>query len=101
MGARQGVETITAVIVFNLPESEVLYASQSFVTMEEYGKPYEAYVYPNEFHEKWQPIHRYNVYRRNTQWLQFWLQDEEVSDPVEPRQYERWRKLRAQRESVH
>ena len=51
------------------------------------------YVFPDAFHVRHQPVHRYNVYRRNVQWMKFWLQGETVSDPVGPTQYERWNVL--------
>ncbi len=42
--------------------------------LKELGKPVELYIFPNEYHNKTQPMHRWNVYRRNVQWFQFWLQ---------------------------
>jgi dipeptidyl aminopeptidase/acylaminoacyl peptidase len=88
------VEHIHAPILFNLPDTEILGAMATVVPMQEGGKPCEVHVYPNEFHVKWQPIHRYNIYRRNVQWLKFWLEGREVADPVDPEQYVRWRALR-------
>ena len=85
---------IDAPILYNLPDSEMLSAMQSIVTLKELGKPVDAFIYPDEFHIKWQPAHRRSIYRRNVQWLQFWLQGKEVDDPVDPRQFERWRRLR-------
>jgi hypothetical protein len=81
-------------ILLNLAQSEVVAAGPTLFALREYGRPYEAYVFSDERHMKWQPGHRYNIYRRNSQWLQFWLQDREVSDPVDPQQYDRWRLLR-------
>ena len=95
----RNVESITAPILFHLADSEVLSALQSLVTLEDRGKPFEGYVFPNEYHMKWQPAHLYSIWKRNIQWLQFWLQDQEVSDPVDPDQYDRWRKLRASQRS--
>jgi hypothetical protein len=43
---------------------------------------------------KWQPAHRDAIYRRNLQWLLFWLKGEEAADPVDPDQYVRWRAMR-------
>jgi dipeptidyl aminopeptidase/acylaminoacyl peptidase len=83
-------------LLFNLPDSELIGASQTIVALSEHGKPYDAYVFPNDFHVKWQPSHRYAIYRRNIQWLKFWLQDIEARDPVDPTQYERWHRLREQ-----
>jgi dipeptidyl aminopeptidase/acylaminoacyl peptidase len=81
-------------LLYNLPDAEVLPAMQAIVTLNELGKPIEAHVYPREYHEKVQPAHRLAVYRRNVQWLQFWLQGKEAPDPVDAGQYTRWRVLR-------
>ncbi len=94
----RNVEKIRTPILFNISDAEVLAARQDLVAMEEYGKPFESYVFPEESHTKWQPSHLYNIWRRNVQWLQFWLQDKEVSDPVDPRQYARWRELKNMQE---
>jgi len=94
----QNAERIQAPLLLNLPDAEVLLTMQTITTLRELNKPFEAYVFPNEYHEKWQPVHRYNIYRRNVQWLQFWLQDREVDDPVDPMQYGRWRELRARQQ---
>ena len=53
------------------------------------ASPSKCIVFSNEYHIKWQPVHRYNIYRRNIQWLKFWLQNEEADDPVDPEQYVR------------
>ena len=74
-------------------------ADEVFVSLYEAGKPIEMHVFPDEYHIKWQPIHRYNIYRRNIQWFKFWLQGEEVDDPVDPEQYARWRELRELRDA--
>lgn len=57
------------------------------------------HVFPDEYHIKWQPKHRLAVYRRNIQWMKFWLQGIEVCDPLDPDQYTRWRKLKEQHEA--
>jgi dipeptidyl aminopeptidase/acylaminoacyl peptidase len=90
----RNVEKINAPILFNIASTELLSARQTTVTMDESGKPFEAYVFPEEYHLKWQPAHLYAIWRRNTQWLEFWLQDKEVADPMDADQYARWRKLR-------
>lgn len=50
-------------------------------------------LFPDGYHYIWRPAQRYNLYRRNIQWMKFWLQGEAVDDPVNPEQYERWAKL--------
>jgi hypothetical protein len=78
----------------HIADSELPGAKQSMVTMEENAKPFDGYVFPDEWHIKWQPSHLYAIRQRNVQWLQFWLQGVEADDPTDPDQYVRWRKLR-------
>ena len=89
------VDRVNAPILINAPDSEYLQDVETVSVFLANEKPIEMYVFPNEYHVKWQPVHRYNIYRRNIQWLQFWLQGAEVDDPVDPEQYVRWRKMRA------
>lgn len=58
-------------------------------------KPIEMYVFPNEFHNKWQPIHRDAVYRRTVSWFDYWLRDKR--DPERSAETARWDLLRAGR----
>jgi hypothetical protein len=80
--------------LMNLPESEAVPAMQTIVTYREAGRPLEAYIYPGEFHEKWQAADRLEIYRRNVQWMVFWLLGRELPDPVDAEQYIRWRAFR-------
>jgi hypothetical protein len=52
------------------------------------------FVYANEQHTKNQPKHRLEIYQRNLDWFNFWLQDKEDRDPNKAKQYERWRAMR-------
>lgn len=85
---------IRAPILFHLADRELVKASQMLASLKEFDKPFDAFVFEDELHVKWQPVHRYNIYRRNLQWFQFWLQGIESDDPVDPEQYARWRKMR-------
>jgi dipeptidyl aminopeptidase/acylaminoacyl peptidase len=75
-------------------DNEYLTGSESVTALQELGKPVELYIFPNEFHVKWQPLHRLAVYTRNVDWFDFWLRDVEDTVPAKRRQYERWRTLR-------
>ena len=81
-------------LLVQVSEAEMLPATQTISALTLLHKPVEMHVFPGEYHVKAQPAHRYNAYRRSVQWLQFWLQGVEVAEPVDPQQYERWRRLR-------
>lgn len=97
MSFRQNAEQVDAPFLINISDWELQNSVESVARLQDAGKPVEMYVFPNEFHIKWQPQHRLAIYRRNVQWLKFWLMGEEEDDPVSPGQYERWRKMRDQR----
>lgn len=69
-------------------------ALEAFESLREYGQPVEMYVFPDEFHAKWQPVHRLAIYNRNIDWFSFWLRDVEDADPSKQTQYRRWRAMR-------
>ena len=100
MSLAANLEKVKAPLLINAAEHELLLGGlENYITLHEAGKPVEMFVYPDEYHLKSGPAHRYNIYRRNIHWFQFWLQDEESDDPVDPDQYSRWRKLRVQHET--
>ena len=81
-------------LLIQAADREYYLTAQNYHALKQADKVVELYLFPNEYHVKWQPVHRYNVYRRNLQWFLFWLQDKAVDDPVDSEQYERWRKMR-------
>ncbi|TDW61556.1 dipeptidyl aminopeptidase/acylaminoacyl peptidase [Novosphingobium sp. PhB55] len=82
-------------ILMQLADREALTALPAIGAFREAGKPVEAIIYPDEYHNKWQPQHRLAVYQRNIDWFDFWLRDQEDPSPEKRDQYERWRRLRA------
>jgi dipeptidyl aminopeptidase/acylaminoacyl peptidase len=87
-------ETIEAPVLFHFADEEALAAPPLLRHMDDAGRPYDAYIFRDEYHTKWQPAHRHAIYQRNLDWFRFWLQD--YVDPVAEKaeQYSRWRKLR-------
>lgn len=88
------VERIRAPILVNVSDEELDISIQEFAVLKDAGKPIEMHVFPDEHHVKWQPRHRLNIYRRNVQWFDFWLQGRKAPDPVDPEQYARWDKMK-------
>jgi hypothetical protein len=43
---------------------------------------------------RWKARRLNEIYQRNLDWLNFWLQDKEDPDPAKAEQYKRWRELR-------
>lgn len=90
----QHLDKIEAPLLFQIPDTEVHASMQFLRRLSDAHMAYDAYVFDNETHQKWQPAHRFAVYNRNVDWFRFWLQDVEDPDPSKAAQYERWRKLR-------
>ncbi len=82
-------------ILVQVADSELVISAASIGSLMDAGKPIEAYVYPDEYHIKWQPKHKLSVYERNIDWFNFWLRGVEDSDEGKADQYARWRELRA------
>jgi dipeptidyl aminopeptidase/acylaminoacyl peptidase len=88
------VEKIEAPLLTNYADREFFHSWRVPRSMEDGGRAYETYIFPDEYHVKWQPAHRFAIYNRNLDWFRFWLQDIEDPDPSKTSQYERWRALR-------
>jgi dipeptidyl aminopeptidase/acylaminoacyl peptidase len=88
------IDKVEAPILMHHSLSEAQMALRFMRYLDDAGKPYEAFVYTNELHGKWQPAHLHSIQQRNLDWFRFWLQDYE--DPAEEKQsqYQRWRELR-------
>lgn len=86
-------------LLVNVSDEELLLGIEDYVRMKQNNYPVEMYVYNDGYHMKWRSDHRLAIYRRNVQWLLYWLQDKRVDDPVDPQQYKRWDFLREQRDA--
>ncbi|CAL4869356.1 hypothetical protein MMA231_03648 (plasmid) [Asticcacaulis sp. MM231] len=82
-------------LLMELADHEYLASLESYFSLKEQAAPVEMYVFPDEFHEKWHPIHRRALYARNLDWFTFWLLGQEDTNPAKQEQYKRWRSLRA------
>lgn len=87
-------DEIDAPLLINSSEEEMIMMVEGVTRLQDAGKPVEMYVFPDAYHNKWRPDQRLAVYRRNIQWLKFWLMNKEESTPVSPGQYPRWRTMR-------
>ena len=88
-------DRVTAPLLLHISDHEMVSAVAPVTALEDASRAVEMYVFPNEYHVKWQPRHRLAIYERNIDWLNFWLRDVEDDDPAKTLQYERWRGLRA------
>jgi dipeptidyl aminopeptidase/acylaminoacyl peptidase len=90
---------VKAPLLIQVADSEYLSGLQFYTALREHGKPVEMVIYADECHIKNQPKHRYEVYQRNIDWFNFWLQGREDPDPSKRDQFTRWRAMRDKIES--
>jgi dipeptidyl aminopeptidase/acylaminoacyl peptidase len=87
------VDAIEAPILMNLAADETYALIKLIRNLADAAKPYDAYVYRDETHFKWQPAHLNSVMNRNLDWFRFWLQGYEDASPSKHEQYALWRNL--------
>lgn len=81
-------------LLVHVADRELLLMMQLYATFKDLHKPIEVYVFPDEYHQKWQPKHRLSIYQRNLDWFRFWLQNNEDPAPLKQPQYMRWREMK-------
>lgn len=83
-------QLVCAPLLINVSESEFLPATEGYHGLRERARAVDMYVYPGEYHVKWQPAHRLAIYNRNIDWLNFWLRGVTSAESGE------WAKMREQ-----
>ncbi len=96
MSLRDNAATLSAPLLMQIGDGEYLGAIETYAALREHDQPVELYVFPEEYHFKWQPVHRRAVYIRSLDWFDFWLRGNEDPDPSKTQQYARWVSLEKQ-----
>ena len=89
-------QKIDTPFLLQVASREYYSSNYNYNALKEAKKPVEMYIYPDEYHIKWQPAHKYMTYSRNLDWFNFWLRGIEDTNPDKMAQYQRWAKLRKQ-----
>ena len=84
-------------LLLQLSDREYQGSLQSYAALRIYDRPFELFVFPDEYHVKWQPAHRLAIYERNLDWFDFWLRGAESSSPGRQAELARWRMWRDKR----
>jgi dipeptidyl aminopeptidase/acylaminoacyl peptidase len=90
----RNVDKVRAPFLVNVSDQELLDSVETIGALEDGGRAVDVYVYPGEYHIKWQPAHRLAIYNRNIDWMNFWLQGREDANPAKAEEYKRWRLMR-------
>lgn len=75
-------------------DREYQFALEAYAALKSYDRPVDLFVFPNEYHVKWQPAHRLAIYERSLDWFDFWLRDIESTNPARSEELNRWRNWR-------
>lgn len=86
---------VTTPLLIQVSDNELLPTLPAHLALLDAGKPVETYVFPGEYHIKWQPQHKLAAGERAIDWFDFWLNGQEDANPGKAAQYTRWRQLRA------
>jgi dipeptidyl aminopeptidase/acylaminoacyl peptidase len=73
---------------------------ETYDVLRESGKPVDLVYFPEGSHNLQKPSERIGSQQGNVDWFRFWLQDYEDPDPAKLHQYERWRDLKARRQTT-
>jgi dipeptidyl aminopeptidase/acylaminoacyl peptidase len=85
---------IVTPLLIQSSDSEAMFSVEAYKALKYYGAPVDWYVYPEEGHLKHQPLNKYYVYRRNLDWMRFWLKDEVTDGPDRRDQYSKWQAMK-------
>lgn len=89
-------------LLIQAPDREFVLSLPTVHALREAGAPVDLYVFPGEFHIKWQPAHRLAVYERALRWFEFWFDLPPLPGQVPPPDDEaqRWKSLR-EKQAAH
>jgi hypothetical protein len=94
LGLAFNVERVRTPLLMQVADRELLFGLTTERTLKEAGKAVELYIFPDEYHVKWQAAHRRAIYDRNVDWMNFWLRGVASADPKKKDQFERWQRWR-------
>lgn len=95
MALEANARRIRTPILVSASEEEVLTALETYTGLREAGVPIDMFVYPDEYHGRWQPAHRLATYRRSLDWFDYWLRGIRSTDPDRQSELREWDRLRA------
>jgi dipeptidyl aminopeptidase/acylaminoacyl peptidase len=99
MSLAQNASRLSTPVLIEAADHEYLLSLEMWAHLRQVHYPIEMFVFPGEYHNKWQPAHRFAVYTRNLDWFAYWLAGRREGDPAKAGQYRRWDELSRQRDA--
>ena len=93
MALEVNARRISAPILVNASEEEFLAALETYTALREAGVPIDMFIYPGEYHSRWQPAHRLATYRRSLDWFDYWLRGVRSKDRDRQPELKEWDRL--------
>jgi dipeptidyl aminopeptidase/acylaminoacyl peptidase len=72
----RNARAIRTPLLMQLADDSYLGSLEGLTALRAQRVPVDLFIFPNEYHIKWQPAHRLAVYQRNLDWFDFWLKNE-------------------------
>lgn len=94
MSLEENARRLSTPMLVNASEEEVLTALETYTGLREAGVPIDMFVYPGEFHGRWQPAHRLATYRRSLDWFDYWLRGIRPDAPDRLPELKEWDRLK-------
>ncbi len=94
MALETNARNISTPILVNASEEEFLGALETYTALREAGVPIDMFVYPDEYHGRWQPAHRLATYRRSLDWFDYWLRGVRSRSPERQSELKEWDRLK-------
>jgi dipeptidyl aminopeptidase/acylaminoacyl peptidase len=82
-------------LLLQLTDREFRLSLETFSALDHARAPVEMYVFPDEYHVKYHPAHRFAVYERSLAWFDFWLRGVVSEDAGSAETMARWKVLRS------
>jgi dipeptidyl aminopeptidase/acylaminoacyl peptidase len=96
MALEANAHRISTPILVHASEQEFLGALETYTALREAGVPIDMFVYPDEYHSRWQPAHRLATYRRSLDWFDYWLRGIRSDAPDRQSELKAWDRLRSE-----
>ena len=93
-------DLVCSAFLVNASQTEYMIFVEAYQQLRERHLPVELFVYPGDYHIKWQPAHRLAIYDRNIDWLNFWFRGQSPTALVDQGLASKWQELKAQTPST-
>jgi dipeptidyl aminopeptidase/acylaminoacyl peptidase len=94
MSLEVNARRLSTPILVSASDEEMISALETYTGLREAGVPIDMFVFPNEYHIRWQPAHRLATYRRSLDWFDYWLRGIRSTAPDRQSELREWDRLK-------